>query len=323
MTVENLRPNKMHKYVERDDKGKAVVMNGVAQDISELKIAQIEMAEARETAEAATMAKSDFLANMSHEIRTPMNAIIGLGSLLAKTEFEPKQQDYAEKIGISAKNLLGIINDILDFSKIEAAKLDMEETDFVLNDVLGDLSSMIGEKTRDKGLELIFNQDKQVPTNLVGDPLRLGQILLNLTNNAIKFTEKGEIEVSSKLVRNDEKEATLRFEVRDTGIGLTPEQRGKLFQSFTQADSSTSRKYGGTGLGLTISKRLSEMMGGEIGVESEYGLFRRSSSARARAGESDAGQGVRSCSDGLPDAGHERDRSVKEDSRKPRKCGDS
>ena len=258
-------------YVERDEKGKAVVMNGVAQDITELKLAQIEMAEAKETAEAATRAKSDFLANMSHEIRTPMNAVIGLDSLLARTELNPKQRDYVEKIDSSAKNLLGIINDILDFSKIEAGKLDMEETDFALNDVLGNLSSMIGDKARDKGLELIFNQDMEVPLNLLGDPLRLGQILLNLTNNAIKFTEKGEIEVSSKLSEKDDESVLIRFNVRDTGIGLTKEQQDKLFQSFTQADTSTTRKYGGTGLGLTISKRLSEMMDGEIGVESEHG----------------------------------------------------
>ena len=208
---------------------------------------------------------------MSHEIRTPMNAIIGLGSLLAKTELNQKQIDYLEKIERSAKNLLGIINDILDFSKIEAGKMDIEETNFVLNDVMGNLSSMMGNKVLDRGLELIFNQEMSVPPNLIGDPLRLGQILLNLTNNAVKFTEKGEIEVSVKVLTKTETETMLRFEVRDTGIGLTQEQVGKLFKSFSQADTSTTRKYGGTGLGLTISKKLSELMGGEIGVESEHG----------------------------------------------------
>jgi len=230
-----------------------------------------ELSIAKEEAEAATQSKSDFLANMSHEIRTPMNAIIGLDSLLAKTEMTRKQEDYVNKIGYSAKNLLGIINDILDFSKIEAGKLEIENTTFVLNDVLTNLSGMIGSKARDKGLELIFNQDLEIPQYLIGDPLRLGQILLNLTNNAIKFTDQGEIVVQTKILESAEDNLLIRFDVKDTGIGLTEEQVGKLFQSFSQADTSTTRKYGGTGLGLSISKRLSEMMGGEIGVMSEYG----------------------------------------------------
>lgn len=259
------------KFPILDTEGNVVSICGISTDISNLKKIEAELIDAKEAAEDATRAKGDFLANMSHEIRTPMNAIIGLNSLLARTNMNSKQMDYVEKIGSSAKNLLGIINDILDFSKIEAGKLEIENTTFVLNEVMDNLSGMIGEKVRDKGLELIFSQDKEVPQYLVGDPLRLGQILLNLTNNAIKFTEKGEIVVVSKLIKSDKNDIKIRFEVKDTGIGLTKEQIAKLFQSFSQADTSTTRKYGGTGLGLSISKKLSEMMGGEIGVTSEYG----------------------------------------------------
>ncbi len=243
----------------------------VARDITDLKNLTMELAFARDEAEAATRAKGDFLANMSHEIRTPMNAIIGLSTLISRTEMTEKQQEYISKIGQSAKNLLGIINDILDFSKVEAGKMDIEEADFCLHTTLENLSNLIGEKVRDKGLELVFRQDLSIPDRLVGDPLRLGQILLNLTNNAVKFTDEGEILVSTRLLGTEDGRARIQFEVSDTGIGLTRDQQGKLFQSFSQADSSTTRKYGGTGLGLAISKRLSELMGGSIGVRSEYG----------------------------------------------------
>ena len=227
--------------------------------------------EARQAADSAAQAKADFLANMSHEIRTPMNAIIGFSSLAMKTELNRKQSDYISKIQQSGQHLLGIINDILDFSKIEAGKLSVEHTEFELEKVLNNVSNLVSDKTASKGLELIFHIEKGTPNYLVGDPLRLGQILVNYSNNAVKFTEQGEIVVSVKVVEETDKDGLFRFAVRDTGIGLTEEQIGRLFQSFQQADMSTSRKYGGTGLGLAISKKLANLMGGDVGVESEYG----------------------------------------------------
>ncbi len=231
----------------------------------------IELEYARLVADKANLAKSDFLSNMSHEIRTPMNAIIGLSYLAMRSEMTPRQRDHIKKIQDSGRHLLGIINDILDFSKIEADKLTLEHVDFEMEKVLDNVSSLISEKTSEKGLELIFDVEKDVPPNLIGDPLRLGQILINYCNNAVKFTESGEVHIIIRVKEQSEAEVVLHCAVRDTGIGLSSEQTARLFQSFSQADTSITRKYGGTGLGLVISKKLVELMGGEVGVESEPG----------------------------------------------------
>jgi two-component system, sensor histidine kinase and response regulator len=260
------------QHLTRDTEGRPIEVVGSWSDIDIRKAAEQAIQAAQAELEKANEAKSAFLANMSHEIRTPMNAVLGLSHLALKTDPSPRQRDYLVKIRSSGQHLLGIINEILDFSKIEAGKLTVENIEFDLDKVLENVSNLISEKASDKGLELIFDiEPAVVSTRLRGDPLRLGQILINFCNNAVKFTEKGEVLIRAHVLEAVENSQIIKFSVSDTGIGMTEVQMERLFQAFEQADTSTTRKYGGTGLGLAISKRLAELMGGDVGVTSEPG----------------------------------------------------
>ncbi len=262
------------------ERGQAVIgkddtvefFDGFILDITDRKNAEKELLKAKETAEEATKTKSNFLSNMSHEIRTPLNAIVGNIYLLQKTNLTLRQNEYIESMNQASDNLLGVINDILDFSKIESGRLDMESADFYLDDVLQKLAGILIITKQEKPLELIFYTAQNVPLTLVGDSLRLGQILTNLANNAIKFTEKGEVVILTELYGGENGVVTLKFSIKDTGIGMTEDQMAMLFEPFRQADTSTTREYGGTGLGLTICKKLVEMMNGKIWVESKPGI---------------------------------------------------
>ena len=256
----------------RDGEGKVVGAIETLQDVSMRKQAEMALLEAKAEAEAAARVKAEFLANMSHEIRTPLNAIIGLAHLLQKTELSTKQREHVQRLRTSGDMLLQLINDILDFSKIEAGRMQIESADFVLDEVLDNLSAMVAQRAREKGLELHFVLENDVPQRLVGDSLRLTQVLVNLLSNAIKFTEAGQILVFVSVAERSDARVRLEVAVQDTGIGISPEQQARLFRAFSQADTSTTRKYGGTGLGLTICNRLVELMGGKISLSSEPGI---------------------------------------------------
>lgn len=263
----------VHSYMQYDVDGSYDKFVGTTQDINKRKQVEQELIEAKKMAEESGRVKEQFLANMSHEIRTPMNAIIGFANLLLKEKesFTPEQRKYINAIHNAGENLLVIINDILDFSKIESGKFELEYVDFILPQLISNVLNLFKHKAVEKDIRLIDEMAKDVPYHLVGDPVRLNQVLVNLINNAIKFTEKGHVKLSTELLKQNDNKALIRFSVQDTGIGISGDKLESIFDSFTQASSDTTRKYGGTGLGLTIVKTIVELQEGEISVKSEVG----------------------------------------------------
>ncbi len=257
--------------LKRDAKGQPVGFVSVLRDCTVRKLHERELAEAKEAAEAANLAKSQFLANMSHEVRTPMNGILGMTELALCTDLSEEQREFLSIVKLSANALLVVLNDILDYSKMEAGKVDLDPVEFSMAELVGDTMKTMAVAAHQKGLELAVHLDPELPRALIGDSMRLRQVFLNLVGNAIKFTETGEVEVSAKVVERFDREVQLRVSVRDTGIGIPADKRARLFQPFEQADASTTRQYGGTGLGLAISQRIVNLMGGEVTAESTQG----------------------------------------------------
>jgi PAS domain S-box-containing protein len=289
--LRNLQQNNSYgpyekEYIRKDKSRVAVRLNGISieqnktpyiwssvEDITEQKAAELQLYEAKESAEKANKAKSHFLSNMSHEIRTPMNAVIGMTHLALQTPLNTQQKNYISKAHLSAENLRNIIDDILDFSKIEAGRLIMEKVNFQLKDVIKDMVNLISIKAEEKGIQISVHIDKDVPRALIGDPLRLSQVLINIGSNGVKFSKsESKISLSVKLKENNQTSARLIFIIKDNGIGMTAAQQSKLFKPFSQADTSTTRQFGGTGLGLVISRSIVEMMNGEISLESTEGV---------------------------------------------------